>query len=94
MIKNLDEINAPSAGTKLLQSLKETPEVEDVSTIIKPPEIEEKTPVVSEDTNNDVYSSMIKDGVEVVDVKAIERNKKSRTGHPADRYHFGIPKKS
>ena len=89
MIKNLDEINKPSKGTELLQGLKETPKVEDVSTIIQPLKVEEKSPVVPERTKEDAYRSMIKDGVEVVDVKAIEKKFKKKPKGIVDK--FGIP---
>ena len=76
MIKNLDEINKPSKGTELLQGLKETPIVEDVSTINQPPEIEQSVPEKPRRTKEEITRDMKKDGVEVVDVKAIEKDKK------------------
>ena len=75
MIKNLDEINKPSKGTELLQSLKETPKIEDVSTIITPPKSEQSDPEIPQNESKGYVGGVI-DGVEVVDVKAIEKDKK------------------
>ena len=57
IIKTIDEINKPSKGEELLQTLvaEQKPTAEESEPISKPPN----------------YTSMIKDGVEVVDVKAI-----------------------
>lgn len=81
-IKSLDELSKPSVGDKLLKQLEETPEtpkVEDVSTIVPEPIVEEsvpETPEIKEEVKPIDYKSYIKNGVEVVDVKAIEKNKK------------------
>ena len=72
----MDEINKPSKGTELLQSLQNEPKIEDVSTIIQPPEVEQSVLDEPQDTSKaDAYTSFIKNGVEVVDVKAIEKKK-------------------
>ena len=57
----------------------ETPKVDDVSTIIPETKVEESVPEepeIKEPIKPEIYNSFIKDGVEVVDVKAIEKNKK------------------
>jgi hypothetical protein len=79
VIKNLDEINKLSKGTELLRGLKDTPKDEEVILIDSPIEIEQSVPEDPENTNEDHFNSMIQDGVEVVDVKAIERKKKLET---------------
>ena len=86
MIKDLKEINKPSKGTELLQRLKSERKVEDISTINQPIEVQEKSPDEPENTKDDGYVGGILDGVEVVDVKAIEKKKEPRK---VDR--FGIP---
>ena len=82
MIKDLDEIKTKSKGTELLQSLSDESKVEDVSTYVKPTEEVQTSP----DESEQPYTSKIKEGVEVVDVKAIEKYKKKRK---VDK--FGIP---
>lgn len=77
----MDELNKPSVGDKLLKQLEvnsEPLEVKDVSTIISTPEVEESVPENTEvkDRPPVDYKGFIKDGVEVVDVKAIEKDKK------------------
>ena len=69
IIKTIDEINKPSKGEELLQTLvaEQKPTAEESEPISKPPVAEESEPI-SKPSN---YTSMIKDGVEVVDVKAI-----------------------
>ena len=76
MIKNLDEINKLSLGTELLQNLPDEPKVEEVSTINQPTEIEQRVPEKPRRTKEEVLEDMKKGGVEVVDVKAIEKDKK------------------
>jgi hypothetical protein len=68
-------------GDRLLKQLENKPDtsiVKDVSTIVQQPKVEEKVPEKPTATKIDpsTYNSFIKDGVEVVDVKAIEKNKK------------------
>jgi hypothetical protein len=82
VIKSLDELSKPSVGDKLLKQLDETPDepkVEEVSTINQEPKVEQSVPAKPEEAKNtskDDYKSFFKNGVEVVDVKAIEKNKK------------------
>lgn len=87
MIKSVDELSKPSKGEKLLLKLPETPKVEEVITYVQPPKIEESVPEEPEEptrTPTKDYASFIRDGVEVVDVKAIEKKKGN-----VDK--FGIP---
>jgi len=69
----LDDIIKPSKGTELLQGLREEPEIKDIGTNDSSIKVEESSPMDPEPTKEDTYKSMIKDGVEVVDVKAIEK---------------------
>ena len=73
IIKNLDEINKLSKGTELIQKLQNEPKIKDVSIYVPQLKIEEKTLDKPEDIKID-YDKLIKDGVEVVDVKAIPKN--------------------
>ena len=76
VIKNLDKINKLSKGTELLQRLEETPIKEEVRTIIKPTEVEQSVPEEPRPTIKVPSQDIKTQGVEVVDVKAIEKNKK------------------
>jgi len=76
VINNLDEIHKPSKGTDLIQRLQEQPKIEDIDTYDSSIKVEEKSPEEPQDTKKDIYAGMIKDGVEVVDVKAIEKIEK------------------
>lgn len=68
----------------MIQRLENEPKVEDVSIYNPPIEIETETPSDPQGTNKDNYVSWIRNGVEVVDVKAIEKKKPK-----LDK--FGIP---
>lgn len=70
----------------MLQSLSDEPKVKDVSTIIKPQPVEQISPDEPQDTKDKGFVGGIKNGVEVVDVKAIEKKKPKLT---MDK--FGIP---
>ena len=93
----MDELSKPTVGDKLLKQLEETqstPKGEDVSTIISPPKVEESVPEVTEvkdPVKPDDYKSYIKGGVEVVDVKAIEKDKKKLEIPKWKVDKFGIP---
>lgn len=83
----MEELKKPTVGDKLLKQLEETqsePKKEDVSTIIQQPKKEQSDPDKPENKDSvkpDDYNSYIKDGVEVVDVKAIEKDKKKQNRH-------------
>jgi len=93
VVKNLNEIIKPSKGTEMLQRIEDTPKVEDIGTIDPSIKIEESVPEKPRSTKEDQYKSMVKNGVEVVDVKAIEKKKKKKVegNRMGDRYHLGIP---
>jgi hypothetical protein len=85
----MEELKTSSLGKELIEKIKsgellnetkEEPVVEEEHIIKEEPIVEEKEPISNE------YASMIKDGVEVVDVKAIPKSKKIVN---VDK--FGIP---
>lgn len=64
---------------KQLEETQSTPKVEDVSIIISPPKVEESVSEITAEKDPvkpDDYRSFIKNGVEVVDVKALDKDKK------------------
>lgn len=86
VLKNLDNLHKLSKGDELIKSLSVNaiPKVEE--SIIPDNIIEETTPEEPEHKIEDkVYVAENINGVEVVDVKAIEKNKKVETDK------FGIP---
>lgn len=89
MIKNLDTIKKQSPGTELLQNLSDEKKPKEVVSTISEPEVAENVPDKPVDTKEDQYNSMIRNGVEVVDVKAIEKKKQEIV--VGNRYNFGIP---
>ena len=77
----------------MLQRLKNDPKVKEVDNI-DPSILKEDTIVdIHPAPKEDQYNSMVKDGVEVVDVKAIERLKKknNQPSRLGNRYNLGIP---
>jgi hypothetical protein len=90
----MEELKIPSLGKELIEKiksgelLKETKEETIIEeTIIEETMIKEEKPVVEEkDSIPTEYASFIKDGVEVVDVKAIPKPNKKLS---VDK--FGIP---
>ena len=74
----------------MLQNLSDEKKPKEVVSTIKEPEVEENVPDKPVDTKEDQYNSMIRNGVEVVDVKAIEK-KKQQDRMGGSRYNFGIP---
>jgi len=88
IIEDLDEIKPISKGEELILNFQEEPKVSDVSINIPSKEIKEKTSDEPEKEIKDHYVSIIKDGVEVIDVKAIEKAEE-RKHRKSDK--FGIP---
>ena len=91
IIKNLDDIHKPSLGTELIESLRNQVILKVEDTINNPIIIDQTSPdepeTIIEDTKLNEYVGEIINGVEVVDVKAIERDKKPSV--QLDK--FGIP---
>jgi len=74
LIKHYEDINKPSKGQELIESLETLPNTTVDVPIIEEPKVVETPP---EPHENQGYSSFITDnGIEVVDVKAIEKNKR------------------
>jgi hypothetical protein len=91
VVKNLDDLIKPSLGTELIQSLHSEHKLNDVVSTLPEPKVEEKSPEVvptqKEESTDNAFAGFIKDGIEVVDVKAeLEKAEKKRA---VDR--FGIP---
>jgi len=73
VIKHIEQINAPSKGEELIQSLEN--EVKPIDNIT-PIEATEVVEIPSPEPQNDQYASFINNGIEVVDVKAVPIKKK------------------
>jgi hypothetical protein len=89
LVKDLDEFNTPSLGTELIQSLNSEQKHEEVVSIIPEVIVEENVteaiPEPKEEPQVNQYAGFIKDGVEVVDVKLILKDKEKKVDK------FGIP---
>ena len=89
VIQDLNEIKPISRGEELIQNFQEEPKPMDISIYISTKEIKEKTSDDLEKTSKDNYVSVIKDGVEVIDVRAIEKAEENLKKGKVDK--FGIP---
>jgi hypothetical protein len=80
----VEEIRKPSKGEELIQSLQDRINIQDVSTNVPDKSDAQDAPNEPQKEDNKDYTGFVRDGVEVVDVKVVPKEKLE-----VDK--FGIP---